>query len=150
MALAATRWIYWLLGWLFFGLGIAGAFLPVLPTTPFMLLALWGFSRSSPRLERWLLAHRTFGPSLRAWRAHRVVPWRAKIIAWTSMALSLVYLVAVRQPAWWISASTVALMGYAVWYVAHCPSAPPRQSEGGSAAPATSGDRSPAPVVDAA
>jgi uncharacterized membrane protein YbaN (DUF454 family) len=126
MAMAPTRWIYWLLGWLFFGLGIAGAFLPVLPTTPFMLLSLWGFSKSSPKLEHWLLSHRIFGPSLRAWRAHRVVPWRAKIIAWTSMAASLLYMIFFRHPAWWVTASTIALMGYAVWYVAHCPSYPPK------------------------
>lgn len=128
MAMAATRWIYWLLGWMFFGLGIAGAFLPVLPTTPFMLLALWGFSKSSPRLEAWLLAHKTFGPSLRAWKAHRVVPWRAKLIAWSSMALSLGYMVFFRHPAWWITVSTAALMGYAVWFVARCPSYPPEQA----------------------
>jgi uncharacterized protein len=126
MAMAASRWIYWLLGWTFFGLGIAGALLPVLPTTPFMLLALWGFSRSSPRLEAWLLDHKTFGPSLRAWRHHRVVPWRAKIIAWSSMAASLIYMIFFRHPAWWISAATAALMAYAVWYVARCPSAPPK------------------------
>ncbi|MEZ4362612.1 MAG: YbaN family protein [Kofleriaceae bacterium] len=125
MATASTRWLYWLAGWAFFGLGVAGAFLPILPTTPFMLLALWGFSRSSPRLEAWLLAHRSFGPPLRAWRAHRVVSWRAKAVAWTSMAVSLAYLVIFRRPAWWVSASTVALMGYAVWYVARCPSRPP-------------------------
>ncbi len=127
--MAASRWIYWLLGWTFFGLGIAGALLPVLPTTPFMLLALWGFSRSSPRLEAWLLDHKAFGPSLRAWKAHRVVPWRAKLIAWTSMAASLVYMIFFRHAAWWISASTAALMAYAVWYVARCPSYPPKPAE---------------------
>jgi uncharacterized protein len=135
MAMAATRWIYWLLGWLFFGLGIVGAFLPVLPTTPFMLLSLWGFSKSSPRLERWLLSHRIFGPSLRAWRAHRVVPWRAKLIAWTSMAASLLYMIFFRHPAWWVTTSTVALMGYAVWYVAHCPSYPPQPTSQPAAQP---------------
>lgn len=122
MALSPVRWIYWALGWLFFALGIVGAFLPILPTTPFMLLSLWGFSQSSQRLEHWLLAHRVFGPSLRAWKAHRVVSWRAKAIAWSSMAVSLLYLIVVRQPAWWITATTVALMAYAVWFVARCPS----------------------------
>jgi uncharacterized protein len=129
MAKASTRWVYWTLGWAFFVLGVIGAFLPILPTTPFMLLSLWGFSRSSPRLESWLLSHRTFGPSLRAWRAHRVVSWRAKAIAWTSMAASLIYMVGWRHPAWWVTVSTVALMGYAVWYVARCPSYPPEHSK---------------------
>jgi uncharacterized protein len=135
MATAPGRWIYGLLGWTFFALGVIGAFLPVLPTTPFMLLALWAFSRSSPRLELWLLQHRTFGPPLRAWRAHRVVSWRAKIIAWTSMAASLLYMIVWRQPAWWVSALTAALMGYAVWFVARCPSSPPASAR--AAAPAS-------------
>lgn len=125
MALAPVRWMYWSLGWLFFALGILGAFLPILPTTPFMLLALWGFSQSSQRLEHWLLSHRTFGPSLRAWKAHRVVSRRAKAIAWSSMAVSFLYMIAVRQPAWWITATTAALMAYAVWFVARCPSSIP-------------------------
>lgn len=123
--MAPVRWIYLALGWAFFGLGVAGAFLPVLPTTPFMLLALWGFSRGSPRLESWLLGHRTFGAPLRAWRLHRVVSVRARVIAWTSMALSLVYLLVWRRPAWWITAATAALMAYGVWFVARCPTRPP-------------------------
>ena len=125
MALAAIRWIYLLLGWAFFALGIVGVILPVLPTTPFMLLALWAFARGSPRLEAWLLGHRRFGPSLRAWRAHGVISWRAKIVAWVSMAASLAYLLVWRQPAWWITALTAALMAYGVWFVARCPSRPP-------------------------
>lgn len=125
MALAPVRWIYFALAWVFFGLGVAGVVLPVVPTTPFMLLALWGFSKSSPRFEAWLLAHRTFGPPLRAWKVHRVISWRAKIVAWASMAASLVYLVVWKQPAWWITAATAALMAYAVWFVARCPSKPP-------------------------
>lgn len=125
MALAPIRWIYLMLGWAFFCLGVAGVVLPVVPATPFMLLALWGFSRSSPRLEAWLLGHRVFGPSLRAWQAYGVVPWRAKIIAWVSMAASLIYLIGWRRPAWWITGATVVLMAYGVWFIARCPSRPP-------------------------
>lgn len=130
--MAPMRWIYSMLGWSFFAVGLVGAFLPLLPTTPFMLLSLWAFSRSSPRLEAWLLAHRSFGPSLRAWKAHRVVSWRARIIAWTSMAASLIYLLVWRNPVWWVSAATIALMGYGVWFVARCPTQAPMQRSGGS------------------
>ncbi len=125
MAPTPLRWIYLGLGWIFFGLGVAGVFLPILPATPFMLLTLWAFSNSSPRLERWLLEHRRFGPSLRVWKAYGVISWRAKIIAWVSMAASLIYMIGWRRPAWWIVGATAALMAYGVWYVARRPSYPP-------------------------
>ena len=125
MAVAPVRWLYLLLGWTFFGIGVAGIVLPVVPATPFMLLALWAFSKSSPRLEAWLLGHRLFGAGLRAWKAHRVIPLRGKIVAWTSMIASLVYMLLWSKPAWWIIALAAALMAYGAWFVARCPSNPP-------------------------
>lgn len=56
------RWCLMALGWLAFATGIVGIVLPLLPTTPFMLLAAALFARSSPRFHRWLLAHPWFGP----------------------------------------------------------------------------------------
>lgn len=63
------------------GLGFVGIFLPLLPTTPFLLLAAACFLRSSPRLHAWLLANRWFGPFLRQWAESRTVPKRAKVTA---------------------------------------------------------------------
>ena len=128
LALAPVRWVYLLLGWGFFGLGVAGIVLPVVPTTPFMLLSLGAFSRSSPRLEAWLLAHRLFGPSLRAWKAHRVIPLRAKLIAWASMLASLASMLFWSHPAWWVIALASALMAYGAWFIARCPSRPPAET----------------------
>jgi uncharacterized protein len=127
--IAPIRWVYLGLGWIFFGLGVAGIVLPVLPATPFMLLALWGFSKSSPRLEAWLLAHRVFGASLRAWKAHRVIPLRAKLVAWGSMIASLVWMIFVSHTAWWIVGVSAALMAYGAWFVGSCPSKPPAAEE---------------------
>lgn len=62
-------------------LGIVGAFLPLLPTTPFLLVAVWCFSRSSPRLEHWLLNHRTLGPPLTNWRREGAIAARTKAVA---------------------------------------------------------------------
>ena len=75
-------------GMLFLGLGLLGVLLPILPTTPFLLLAAWCFARSSPRLEAWLLEHRVFGPPLRDWRERGAINRRAKILSCLLMAAS--------------------------------------------------------------
>ena len=80
-----------LFGWLNVGLGVIGMALPVMPTTVFLLIALWAFSKSSQRFHRWLYDHPTLGLTLRAWHDHGVVPLRAKIMAVGMMTSSLIY-----------------------------------------------------------
>jgi uncharacterized protein len=120
----AARALYLALGLLCVGLGTLGAFLPVLPTTPFLLVSLWAFARSSQRLERWLLEHRRFGPRLRAFRDNRVVPLPVKLTAWGSMLLSLTVMIVTSVP-WPGIAAAAALMAWGAIYVARCPSRPP-------------------------
>jgi uncharacterized membrane protein YbaN (DUF454 family) len=72
-------------GLLFVGLGVLGIFLPVLPTTPLLLLALACFARSSERLHGWLLSHRAFGPLLKHWHETRSMPRSAKFAAVASI-----------------------------------------------------------------
>ncbi len=81
------RPFYFALGLIFVALGFVGAFLPVLPTTPFLIAAAACFARSSPRMEAWLSAHPRFGPLLAAWRARRVIPRPAKLAATAGIAL---------------------------------------------------------------
>lgn len=71
------------------GLAALGVFLPLLPTTPFLLVAAACFARSSPRFYRALLGNRVFGPLIRDWREHRAVPLRAKLLAITAITLVL-------------------------------------------------------------
>ena len=93
------------------GLGSAGAVLPLVPTTPFLLVAAWAASRSSPRLHAWLYAHPRFGPLLRDWRDHRALRPRAKRAALLLIAASwVIMLVTVEPLAARVAASGVMLV----------------------------------------
>lgn len=85
----ALRLVFAGLGGVFLMLGIAGIFLPLLPTTPFLLLAAACFARASRRLHGWLLGHALFGPIILEWRCHRAMPWRAKRAALLLLAASM-------------------------------------------------------------
>ncbi len=71
------------------GLGVIGIVVPLLPTTPFLLLAAFAFARSSERWHAWLIGHRVFGPMIQNWRTHGAISRRAKISALIAMAVVL-------------------------------------------------------------
>ncbi len=83
------RILYIGLGLFFVGMAVLGAMLPVLPTTPFLLLASYFFVRSSERLHRWLLESRLFGPMLQDWHRHRAVRPRVKILALSMLVIAV-------------------------------------------------------------
>jgi len=101
---------------------VLAALLPLLPTTPFMLLALWSFSRSSQRFHHWLYNHRIFGPRLREWSMYRTVPWPIKLSAYGSMVASLAYLAFLAQAHWAIVSTAAAVMLVGVCVIGHFPS----------------------------
>ena len=76
------------LGTLFLLLGIVGAFLPILPTTPFLLLATACYARSSHRFYNWLMNHPVFGPLIVEWRTYHSIPWRIKLVAVATMVIT--------------------------------------------------------------
>ena len=78
------------LGWLCVGLGFVGVFVPGIPTTIFLIIALWAFTKSSEKLRHWLLNHKRFGPILSNWQEHKVVPRRAKILMVALMSLAVI------------------------------------------------------------
>ena len=85
------RAVYKILGFSCIGLGVMGIFLPLLPTTVFLLIAAWAFARSSERWHHWLLQHRYFGPLIRGWHEHHAMPRRAKRIAFFTLAASYAF-----------------------------------------------------------
>ena len=78
------------LGWLCVSLGFIGIFVPGIPTTIFLIIALWAFTKSSEKLRHWLLNHKRFGPILHNWQEHKVVPRRAKILMVVLMSLAVI------------------------------------------------------------
>lgn len=86
------RYSYAALGTLSLILGLIGLFIPLLPTTPFLIVAAFCFSRGSPRFHGWLVNHRWFGPPIRDWEQNRAIRTRYKVLATVMMCGSLTYL----------------------------------------------------------
>lgn len=106
--------------WMMFGLvslalGVAGLFLPLLPTTPFLLLSAFAFSRSSPAIHAWLIGHRVFGPPIRDWEDKGAISRRAKISATVAIALTPVVTLLFAVPWWALAAQGLILAGVLVF-----------------------------------
>ena len=88
----ARKWLLMICGLAAVGLGVFGIFLPLLPTTPFLLLAAACFLRSSDRLYDWLIHHRWFGRTIRQYREHKAVSLQTKLatllLLWITLAIS--------------------------------------------------------------
>lgn len=85
------RQIYRILGFLALGLGAIGAVLPIMPTVPFLLLAVYFFARSSPELEKKILDHPHWGPQVNDWRERRAISRKSKTIAIVAMAIGAIF-----------------------------------------------------------
>jgi len=110
-----ARWVYFGLALFFLLLGVIGALVPVLPTTPFILLAAWAAARSSPRLLDWLENHTAFGPMISDWRRGGVVRRRAKWFATLAMSASALYLLYGVRPLRAALLAIACLAGVLVW-----------------------------------
>ncbi len=127
-ATGIVRWAYLLLGLGFVGLGAIGAVVPGMPTTVFLILATWAFSRSSPRLHDWLYHHPRFGPTLQRWHEHRVIPTHVKVIAVSAMVASFVFLGTTGDRHPLLLAGVGAVIVFGAWFILRCPSEVPDAS----------------------
>lgn len=96
------RTIYIILGSLCVVFGVVGVFVPVLPTTPFLLLAAWFFTHSSDRFYQWLITNRWFGSYIRNYREGRGIPLGQKVISisllWLTIGSSVIFII----DQWWL------------------------------------------------
>jgi uncharacterized membrane protein YbaN (DUF454 family) len=117
MRASVKRGLYNLLGFFFLGLAALGVVLPVLPTTPLVLLALWAFANGSERMYRYVQRHRWFGAAARGWAQHRAIPRRGKVLATATVTLTAFYLLFFSEAPRWAAWTSVALMGYGMFFV---------------------------------
>lgn len=104
-------------GHFFLALGIIGAFLPILPTTPFLLLSAYFYSRTNHELYQWLYNHKTFGPSLRDWDEQKVIGLKAKIIATTMINIVLFWRIPRLEAPTLIKGLIVAVLAAVLAYI---------------------------------
>lgn len=103
------------LGWVALALGAVGALLPVLPTTPFVILAAFAFGKGSPRLQAMLERHRVFGPIILEWRSTGAIAPRYKAVALAMMAAALGASVVLAVPATVLAVQAICMAGAAAF-----------------------------------
>ena len=118
-----ARAIWFGCGCVSLGLAAIGVVLPVVPTTPFVILAAFFFGKSSPRIEAWLIANPTFGPMILDWRAHGSIRLRYKIISAVAMSALFLLSLAMGVRGRVLAVQAVCMIGAAI-YVWTRPSGP--------------------------
>ena len=99
-------------------LGVLGIFLPMLPTTPFLLLSAAAWVKASPSLYEWLINHRVFGEYIRNFREYRAIPLRVKIISVSLVWLTIGYCIFAVVDEWWWAQVLMALLATAIsWHI---------------------------------
>jgi uncharacterized protein len=111
------RPLWLLLGFAATACAIAGAVLPLVPTTPFLLVAAYAFARSSPRLHAWLLGHPRFGPLITDWQRHGAISRGAKAGALTVIGLTPLITLAMQASTWILVVQLIVLVPVTLFIV---------------------------------
>lgn len=109
--------LYTILGSLSLVLGLIGIVVPVLPTTPFLLLSAALYLRGSKRLYDWLMHHPTLGPYITHFRVHRAIPLKTKVVAlimlWVTMLITVIFFI----PLVWVKVLLLAIAAAVTWHI---------------------------------
>jgi uncharacterized protein len=117
MSQQSKKLIFIGIGFFFVAVGTIGIFLPLLPTTPFLLISLWAFSRSSDRFHDWLYHHRFFGPFLQDWNRYGTIPLKAKLLSIVMMVISGAWVIFGTDSGWIGITSMLVLMGIGAGFI---------------------------------
>ena len=104
-----VRGLYFVGGMLALGLGAIGVVVPLLPTTPFVILAAALFARSSPKMHQKLVSSRVFGPLIIAWNEERRIPRRAKVLATTMIVAFGGFAIIFVASQWWLRVGLIVV-----------------------------------------
>jgi len=86
--LLSKRSFFYLIGWLSLILGIIGIFLPIVPTVPFIFLSAFCFSKSSVKMQNWIMSKPYLGPAIKDWNDHQIIRKKAKILSTIAIIIS--------------------------------------------------------------
>ena len=113
------------IGWVCVALAVVGTFVPGIPTTIFLIVALWAFAKSSKKFHSWLLNHKRFGPILRNWETHKVVPKKAKqLMIILQIIAVIIFHYSIQNT--YLTIGLIILLFFVARYVISLPSKPPQ------------------------
>ncbi len=113
-------------GWISVALGVIGAFVPLLPTTPFLILAVWAFSKSSPATAHKIRQNKIVGPYVRDWQDSGVIPLRAKILSMLMMTIAVAYMYfRAHAPLWAVASAVILFLAVSTFIVTRPSRSPP-------------------------
>lgn len=124
-----VRWLFKGIAVVSLALAVIGAFLPIMPTVPFVLLAAWAATKSSPRLSHWLENHPRMGPPIREWRQGGIVSRGAKWWATTMMSTGAMFMLIVVRPLWVPLTACAIMLAVGIWLWLR-PEEPPQETSG--------------------
>ena len=116
-----SRYLLIALGWFCVGLAFIGVMVPGIPTTIFLIIALWAFAKSSKKLHAWLINHKKFGPILKNWQSHKIVPKKAKIVMVIFQIIAVMVLYFTTKSIL-LSIFVLTILVFVAWYVLGLPS----------------------------
>lgn len=111
------KYFYLTIGFITTGLGIIGLFLPLMPTTCFLIAAVWAFSKSDPRYSQWILNHPQFGPAIEHWIKHKSINRETKCKISFSIVIGFALSLIIMAPSVTVSAFMISGMLMLLFYI---------------------------------